>query len=679
MNDALESQLKSIPLVKLNLSGRSHHSLRRAGLESVLDVCRVIDDNSILKINNIGVKSIEEIKNQTQQFLLAYGTSPAAVVQSAPVDLNPSVTVSISETQQLPDIKIFSDLPLEVLEDQLGSQLVENLASIGILNIGDINDLLKSYQSYLLPGSKLLSKTLDALVLIIRKKIDRGNLSPSCLVESTSLAELLEWKPVEDERIYYKFTLLKSILQEKSLTIDINRIFNNLTTRQAEIFLEYSFEDSTLDEIGTRLGVTRERIRQIKSAAEATLQQGLDKSLKVYISTAFEVAKELGMSLSKDTWKSELIKRKILTDSEQDYLSFNNFCALIKNKKTSLSIFGIPENVITILRNHQVLPIYVLNAIDKGIKSELREIKRIIKFTGGIAKAHAQQILGYNSEETTGILDAFGIRELIPGWFVNTGEVSLGKDTPLLRAGLIMMQVCGPLDFETFCDGVRRYISRLYDTIAPPEVLRYVLKGFGFNINENIVSYKGEESVKLGGSDQLLLDLVKEKGPVLSYVEIVEFYAGKGYSFATATARIMPKSPIIEKYEHGLYKLRGSKITWQDIESAKSRQEAFSRDAEVIYGLDGIIRYLINVGSVEIGGVLSISRSSQPIPDFPDGWPIYVDGVNLGLARRDESLIWGLSPAFNVLGVKLNDRIELAFNTWQQPRIDIRIVKEQYD
>lgn len=676
MNDALKSRLKSIPLEKLNMSSRSRNSLRRAGLVSVLDVCRVIDDNSIFEINKIGAKSAEEIINQTAQFLLDYDSSLAKAMPSDPVDPNPPSSSSILETQQFPEIKMFSDLPLDVLENFLGSQIIEDLASIGIQNIGKLDNLLKRYLTYLLPGGNLFNKTIDALLFHVRKKMNEGNLSPTCLIESTSLTKLLKWKPVEDEKKYYQFTLLKRILQEKSLTFDMSRIYESLSPRQTEIFLQYSLEDLTLGEIGTMVGVTRERIRQILSEAVAKLRRALDKSLKVYISSSFEVAKELGALLSKDTWKSELIKRKILTDSEQDYRSFDNFCALIKHKHTSKSIFGIPENIITILNNHQELPIYVLNAINKGIKSEMREIKRIIKFTGGVAKAHAQQILGYNSEETTGILDAFGIRELIPGWFVNTGEVSLGKDTPLLRAGLIMMQVCGPLDFETFCDGVRRYISRLYDTIAPPEVLRYVLKGFGFNINENMVSYQGEDRVKLGGSDQLLLDLVKEKGPVLSYVEIVEFYAGKGYSFATATARMMPRSPIIEKIEQGLYKLRGSKITWQDIESAKSRQEAFSRDAEVIYGLDGIIRYRINVGSVEIGGVLSISRSSQPIPDFPDGWPIYVDGVNLGLARRDESLIWGLSSAFTKLGVKLADRVELAFNTWQQPRIDIRIIKE---
>lgn len=675
MNDALNSQLSTIPLEELNISPRPRNALRRAGLISVLDVCRVIDDNSIGKIQSMGAKSVEEVINLTEQFLAAFDPTSVAAAPSDSEDPNPPGSSPALAVQNIPDIKIFADIPLEVLENYLGSQMVEKLASIGIQNIGDLNDLQKKFQAYLQPGSQLLNKTFDVLIFHIRKRIDQGNLSPSCLIESTSLAELLEWRPAEEDQKYYQFNLFKRILQEKSLTSELHKYFENLTARQVEIFLEYAWKELTLEEVGNKLGVTRERIRQIIHDAVQKLQQALDRSLKAYISTAFEVAKELGGSLSKDNWKSELIKRKILTDSEQEYQSFDYFCALIKNKHTSRSVFGIPENVKTILTNHQSHPIYILNAIEKGIKTELREIKKIIGFTGGIAQAHAQQILGYSSAETAGILNVYSIDELIPGWFTFNGEVSLGKNTPLLRAGLIMMQACGPLDFETFCDGLRRYISRHYDTIAPPIVLRSLLKSCGFNIEGDLVSYSGEERVILGGSDQLLIDLLKEKGPVLNYQEIIEFYSGKAYSFATATARVMPKSPLLEKIEQGLYKLRGSKVTWQEIESAKSRQEALSSDAEVIYGLDGIIRYRVNVNSIAIGGVLSISRSKQPLPDFDDGWPVYVNGENLGLARRDESLIWGLSPAFTKLGVKLNDRIELAFDTWQQPKIEIRIIE----
>jgi len=403
---------------------------------------------------------------------------------------------------------------------------------------------------------------------------------------------------------------------------------------------------------------------------------GLDSSLKVSISTALEVAKEMGTSLSRDGWKSELIERKILADGDKNYESFDFFCALLKHKDTSKAISGIPENVRTILKTPGTAPVYVMNYLSKGKKEEQRKVLRTVRYTGGIAEEHVRQILECEPGETPGILHSMNLTEVIPGWFTLAGEFVLAKNTPLFRAGLIMMQACGPLPFESFCDGLRRYISRHFEALAPAEVVGSMLKSFGFNIEKNMVSYEGEERVIIEGSEKLLLELLKEKGPVLNFQEMVEFYLDKGISSATPTTRIMPDSPIIERIDQGLYKLRGRAVTWQEIESARSRQEAFNRNAEVTYGLDGIIRFQVTLGSWTNGGVLSISRTQQPLPEFQEGWPVFVEGENVGTARRDDLLIWGLGPAFKKLGVKLGDRIELAFDTWEEPRIMIRIVKE---
>ena len=139
----------------------------------------------------------------------------------------------------------------------------------------------------------------------------------------------------------------------------------------------------------------------------------------------------------------------------------------------------------------------------------------------------------------------------------------------------------------------------------------------------------------------------------------------------------MPRSPIIEKVEYSLYKLRGSEVSPQDIETAKSRQEENAKNPEVIYGTDGIIRYRLTLGSWATGGVLSISRSVRPLPDFREGWPVFVDDEEVGTARRDDYLIWGLTAALNRLGAKMGDRVELAFDIFTGPRINLRIVGKQ--
>lgn len=681
MDDALKHSLSNIPMEELGLSMRPHNALRRAGLDSVLDVYRVIDDQSIWKIRNIGVKSIEEVIRLTEQFFTNLGHSLDYADRSPSSEQDQPVASIAAVEPTFPDTKFIADVPIDLLGNYLGTRNVEKLQSMDIRSIGDLDRLLRGYLAFLLPNASLPDRTIDALTRKVKARIDQKTLSPNALIESTALGDFLDWVPADDSEKSKKIRLLSRVYEEKSLTHEINRLTDRLTARQREFLLDYSLQGLTLEEIAKKqpVPVTRERIRQVLRDATTKLQEGLDASLKVYISTALEVAKEMDTSLSRDGWKAELIERKILLDSEEDYQSFDFFCALLKHKDTSRAIFGIPENVTTILTAPRAIPVYVTNFLNKGKKKEQRELMRNVRFTGGVAKEHARQILGCALEETSGILNSMNLTEVIPGWFTLAGELGLAKSTPLFRAGLIMMQTCGPLPFESFCDGLRRYILRRYEALTPREVLSVFLKNFGFTIENNVVSYEGEETVNLEGSDKLLLELLKEKGPVLSFQELVEFYLDRNYSFGTPATRVMPRSPIIEKIEQGLYKLRGSKVTWQEIESAKSRQEAFSRNAEVTYGVDGIIRFSLNVGTLSQGGVISISNSLQPLPDFHEGWPVFVNGENVGTARRDDLLVWGLSPAFNKLGVKLGDRIELAFDTWEEPRIMIRVVEKNDD
>ena len=393
------------------------------------------------------------------------------------------------------------------------------------------------------------------------------------------------------------------------------------------------------------------------------------------MSSAIEVAKGLGTSLSRESWRAKLVEKKNLIDKKSNQDNFDFFSALIQDKKTSGSIPGITDDIRKILQVLEPRPLFVINALVNIPKENFRKVKRTVVYTGGINKVHAGQLLGCRHEEIAEILKEIKLREIIPGWFSITEKSQSGR-IPIFRGGLIMMQSCGSLEFNSFCDGLRRYISRHFDAIAPPEVIIHMLHLLGFRVENNIVSYTGEEYIELGRSDKSILELLDKQGPVLSFQEIVEHFLSKGFSFPTATSRILPISPIIEKIEQGIYKLRGYNETWHDLESVRARQEEFTRSAEVLYGLDGIIRYRVNVGAWEMGGVLSVSRSCQQLPDLGEGWPVFIGDKKVGIAIRDDSFIWGLSPAFNEIGIKFGDRVELAFNTWNEQRIQVRLVEE---
>jgi len=76
-------------------------------------------------------------------------------------------------------------------------------------------------------------------------------------------------------------------LLNESLTKEINRALSTLTERESEIikmFFGIGCQEVTLEEIGDKFGLTRERVRQIKEKAIRRLRQGSrSKLLKAYL------------------------------------------------------------------------------------------------------------------------------------------------------------------------------------------------------------------------------------------------------------------------------------------------------------------------------------------------------------------------------------------------------------
>ena len=78
-----------------------------------------------------------------------------------------------------------------------------------------------------------------------------------------------------------------SLLVNESLSREIDRALSTLTDREKEIiqmFFGIGMQEMTLEEIGDRFGLTRERVRQIKEKAIRRLKQSQrSKLLKPYL------------------------------------------------------------------------------------------------------------------------------------------------------------------------------------------------------------------------------------------------------------------------------------------------------------------------------------------------------------------------------------------------------------
>ena len=76
-------------------------------------------------------------------------------------------------------------------------------------------------------------------------------------------------------------------LVSESLSTEIDRALSTLTDREKEIlqmFFGIGMQEMTLEEIGDKFGLTRERVRQIKEKAIRRLRQNSrSKLLKTYL------------------------------------------------------------------------------------------------------------------------------------------------------------------------------------------------------------------------------------------------------------------------------------------------------------------------------------------------------------------------------------------------------------
>ena len=78
-----------------------------------------------------------------------------------------------------------------------------------------------------------------------------------------------------------------NLLVNESLSREIDRALSTLTDREKDIiqmFFGIGMQEMTLEEIGDRFGLTRERVRQIKEKAIRRLKQSQrSKLLKPYL------------------------------------------------------------------------------------------------------------------------------------------------------------------------------------------------------------------------------------------------------------------------------------------------------------------------------------------------------------------------------------------------------------
>jgi hypothetical protein len=660
----IKRYLSSILIEDMALSRRAKNPLLRAGLKTALDIQKYIETDALHGIYSVGPSLVTEIEDGIKLLLEDKGT-----VQGMKLFVE-----DVSQTATIPSV-LYNDLPIDLLAKDLGDNVVDQLKSIGFEKIGKLLHLSQTVVDFIRSVSVSLNPLIKYQKSQLQKAVAIGKLHPSARYHDNSIQSWLDLMPQDHDKQLELLKLLAQANEINSLNKELLTLMSRVSDREFKFYIQYFHENLTLEQVGKHHGVSRERARQIISKVSSKLWSQINRSPALYLQTALLVAQDMGDKLSLRSWEKALTNRQIIELHlfRETVDSFDVLCALLRSsdKVKYPPRFEIFESIKFILNSSSNLSLGLIKAIEEMSSKAKRKIRRKVSYVGGIHLIEASELLDAVPKQAAEILKHLGYKEIIPEWYTITFR-EFNSRWPILKAGLTMMEACGPLEFSLFCDGIRRYISRFYDVIAPQKVIQEHLKILGFEIEGGYVCWHETPSGYLAESDECFLHSIEKYGSVVSFQEVVEVFQERGFSIASATARVLPQSPIVEKVDMGLYKIRGYEHGWDDIEKAKNRQETIDRDPEVTYGVDGITRYRITLGSWALNGVISISTSQQPLPDLGDGWDVLIENKAFGIARRDEYLIWGLGSAFNALGVQIGDRIELAFDAWQDPVIRIR-------
>ena len=618
-----------IPIDALNLSNRTIRLLYRNRIRYLIELIQVVESGKIMEFRMMGEKSLSEIRKAIDEIVSA--SEDHLIVKKEKSNKEGQYnTISITEL----------GLPGSIT----GALMKNQIKSIGDLirinpnklytfnRIGPKaqNDIYKALDEYL-----NLDKTLE----ISKVKVKSA--------ENSTWAELVE----------------PFFLKEKDI-----RLFVLICRFGTNIY--------TLEEISSKINLTRERVRQIQQLAARNFynhtRRRFNNELQLEI---FDILNHYGKDLSLKMLKSILTKKHLLGKFTTPIIIRGRiklepvetliiWLSIISDSKYVPYPRSLPIDI-TSLREAKLISIKDVETLKNISTKRNKKVIRKVLFTGAIKLKEAARIFSVSEKIAIMQLRELNLIEVKNQWFSFKSIDVENKRMPLRLAGLKMLAVNNEIDYSTFYDGLLRHSNRFYDRIAPPDIVLHILELLGFEITEHKVTTSLPIENVLSKSERCFVEVVNKNDGVVSFLEIAEAFFSNHLSLP-AVSVVLTRSPVSDKVETGLYKIRGREISWKQIESAKERQEKISQNEEVSFGLDGIVRFYVTVTNYAyLTGVVSSYR----VKDLAGNWKIMFGGNSFGDAKMDENFLWGLSDMFKELNIKIGDRIEMAFNTWDRTLI----------
>lgn len=457
-----------------------------------------------------------------------------------------------------------------------------------------------------------------------------------------------------------------------TLDQELQFLISSLKPREFRVIIaRFGFKPFTLQEIADEFRVSRERIRQLERRAIARIAKCLEINHFKRLETALLYAQELGPHFSIKDWESLLLGKEVaneslltvhgLTDKPRRIVEIIvAFLQAYADSSSPLKKYELPEFVYTVIDNPSFS--YEQIAISKRLsKIDLRKIRRECRNSGAISAAIVGRRLKVSTEMAALALQTHGYVSITPEWLVK--DPPMVKDTnarifPFRTNVIKMLNVCGPLSVDSIREGLDNHISRFRMSAPPVSVLCKVLERYGFNVDtNNIVTDYPKTKISLNEGERIFFNIVNADGPVVNFNELSHEFEKNKLSSALLSVTLR-YSAIVQRIDQGLYTLRGTRLSRQDVEAANARRPEIEQDSTFHYSSDGIITYEINVGVFGKTGTFPVGEAKR----LSGEWQVVDNNIHLGNAQVGETQIWGLGKAMKHHRVQLGDRIALRFN-----------------
>lgn len=493
-----------------------------------------------------------------------------------------------------------------------------------------------------------------------------------------------EWLSDERFNLYQLPKIYTKVLETICITEELALLTRKLSDRDFQIFVSrYGLTQKTYEEISREIGVTRERVRQILERIERIISGEAKFALTdnimyssnialVRIQTALLLGKERGLDITYGNWSNTIKLSGLLGNWEiNKESSFDTIeiliavCKLLEHE--GIYELSIPENLRYAIdlatAKSPNLPAKNLEIIKNLPNTIRREIQRHTRFSGCIQARWLSQEIDYEINQTIEIVTALGYNKIKNDWFIPS-KVELFDELPhnevFEHALRKMTYYCGPLNLENICGGLRHAVSRTRYPVPPPDVMEAILKSRSYTCDDNLFYWDGPVDESLSRGEEIILECLNNNGPVVHHTEIAQAFIDSELSFPSMHATLK-RTPIIEKVEVGLYKLRGRKVTIEDIDRAKNAGERIPVDLVVSYDKTGKIGIEASLGILPVGTGVFFSEN---LPNLIGEWKCRISENEFEDVVVTDNEIRKLLKPFEYLQCEIGDRISFSFNTW---------------